>query len=69
MEPILLECQGIVDEVCEKYGYNDIDYDGKDSLKTVLLKIVPAMLKDEELEARKLFYQMLEHTPITARKI
>ena len=64
MEPILLECQGIVDEVCEKYGYDDIDYDDKDSLKTVLLKIIPAMLKDEELEARKLFYQMLEHTPI-----
>lgn len=64
MEPILLECQGIVDEVCEKYGYDDIDYDGKDSLKTVLLKTILAMLKDEKLEARKLFYQMLGHTPI-----
>lgn len=63
-EDILEECQDIVDEVCEKYGYDREDTDGSDSLRTVLLKAVPAMLVDLSKEDRELFYQMLNHTPI-----
>lgn len=54
----------LVEEVCAKYGYDSQDLNGNDSLKTVLLKIIPAMLKDSKKEERDLFYQMLSHTPI-----
>lgn len=64
MEEILNECKDIVEEVCVKYGYDDQDKEGNDSLKTVLLKVIPAMLKDSKQEDRNLFYQMLSHTPI-----
>ena len=64
METILNECKGFVDQVCKKYNYDDRDVEGNDSLKTVLLKAVPAILKESTQEERKLFYQMLTHTPI-----
>ena len=63
-EEISKECIDLVEEVCEKFGYDSQDTKGNDSLKTVLLKIIPAMLKDSNQEDRKLFYQMLSHTPI-----
>lgn len=63
-EELLEECRGIVEEVCEKYGYDREDTEGNDSLRTVLLKAVPAMLEDSSKEDRQLFYQMLRHTPI-----
>lgn len=63
-EELLEECQGIVEETCEKYGYDREDIEGNDSLRTVLLKAVPAMLEDSSKEDRQLFYQMLRHTPI-----
>lgn len=61
---ILNECKDIVEEVCGRYNYDDKDAEGNDSLKTVLLKVIPAMLKDSNQEERNLFYQMLSHTPI-----
>ena len=64
MEEILKETQEIVDEICEKYGYDSEDKEGNDSLKAVLLKLIPSMLKDSKIEYRQLFYQMLRHTPI-----
>ncbi len=64
MSEILDECKDIIEKVCLKYGYDDQDKDGNDSLKTVLLKAVPAMLKDSGKEDRELFYQMLNNTPI-----
>lgn len=64
MEEILNECKDIVEEVCVKYSYDDQDKEGKDSLKTVLLKVIPAMLKNSKKEERDLFYRMLSHTPI-----
>lgn len=64
MEEILKETQEIVDEICEKYGYDSEDKEGNDSLKTVLLKAIPSILKDSKVEDRQLFYQMLRHTPI-----
>lgn len=64
MEEILNECKDIVEEVCVKYSYDDQDKEGKDSLKTVLLKAIPAMLKNSKKEERDLFYRMLSHTPI-----
>ena len=64
VEEILKECKDLVEEVCVKFGYDSQDAEGKDSLKTVLLKIIPAMLKDSKPEDRALFYQMLSHTPI-----
>lgn len=54
----------VVEEVCAKYGYNCEDKEGRDSLKTVLLKIIPAMLKDRNEQDRQLFYRMLKNTPI-----
>lgn len=63
-EEILNECKDAIEKVCSKYGYNDQDKEGNDSLKTVLLKAVPAMLKNSKKEDRELFYQMLSHTPI-----
>lgn len=63
-EEILSECRDVIEEVCQKYGYDAQDNEGNDSLKTVLLKAIPAMLKDSNREDRELFYQMLRHTPI-----
>lgn len=64
VEEILNECKDIVEKVSEIYHYDDKDKQGNDSLKTVLLKVIPAMLKDSNQEERNLFYQMLSHTPI-----
>lgn len=58
------EINDVVEEVCEKFGYDSNDKENSDSLKTVLLKVVTVMLKDSKQEDRKLFYQMLRHTPI-----
>lgn len=63
-EELLEECQSIVDEVCEKYNYDTNDIPGNDSLRTVLLKSILAILIDRPKEDRELFYQMLRHTPI-----
>ena len=63
-EEVLKECKDIVNEVCEKYGYDTLDKEGNDSLRTVLLKAIPAILKDSKEEDRDLFYKMLGHTPI-----
>lgn len=64
VEEILNECKDIVEEVSKIYHYDDKDKQKNDSLKTVLLKVIPAMLKDSNQEERNLFYQMLRHTPI-----
>lgn len=64
MEEILKETKDIVEEICEKYGYDSEDKEGNDSLKTVLLKAIPAMLKNTEPKERQIFYKMLRHTPI-----
>ena len=64
MNEILNECKEVVEEVCLKYGYDSDDKEGNDSLKTVLLKAIFAIIKDSKPEDRKLFYQMLSHTPI-----
>lgn len=64
MQDILKECEIVVDEICEKYGYDSEDKEGNDSLRTVLLKAIPAMLKNSGKEDRDLFYQMIRHTPI-----
>lgn len=64
MEEILNECRAIVEEACQKYGYDAQDKPGNDSLKTVLLRAIPSILKDYKKEDRELFYQMLSHTPI-----
>ena len=61
---ILEECRDLIEQVSEKFGYNSQDVEGNKSLKTVLLKVVPAMLKDSDQEGQNLFYQMLSHTPI-----
>lgn len=64
VEEILEECRDLVEQVCVKFDYDSQDTEGNDSLKTVLLKVIPAMLKDSKKEDRNLFYQMLSHTPI-----
>ena len=64
MEDILEESAKVVEEICEKFNYDREDEKGNDSLKTVLLKTLPAMLADSKKEDRELFYQMLRHTPI-----
>lgn len=64
VEEILNECKDIVEQVSRRYNYDDKDKEGNDSLKTVLLKAIPAILKDAKQEERNLFYQMLSHTPI-----
>lgn len=64
MDVIQAECESVINEVCKKYGYNDLDQEKNDSLKTVLLKCVPIMLDGRKTSDRELFYQMLEHTPI-----
>lgn len=63
-EEILNECRNLIENICVKFGYDAKDTEGNDSLKTVLLKAIPAMLKNSGKEDRKLFYQMLSHTPI-----
>lgn len=64
-DEITKECRDIVEQVCIKFGYDDKDTEGNDSLKTVLLKAIPAMLKNCKQEDRRhLLYQMLLHTPI-----
>lgn len=63
-EDILEECKNVVEEACEKFNYDREDKEGNDSLRTVLLKAVPAILADSKKEDRELFYQMLSHTPI-----
>lgn len=64
VEEILEECRDLIEQVCVKFGYDSQDTEGNGSLKTVLLKVIPAMLKDSKKEDRNLFYQMLSHTPI-----
>lgn len=64
MEDILEESAKVVEEICEKFNYDREDEKGNDSLRTVLLKTLPAMLADSKKEDRELFYQMLRHTPI-----
>lgn len=63
-EELLNECRTVIEEVCEKFGYDDVDIEGNESLKTVLLKAVPAMLQGASKDKRDLFYRMLLHTPI-----
>ena len=63
-EEILEECQGFIDEICEKFHYDREDTEGNDSLRTVLLKAIPCMLVESSKEDRELFYRMLNHTPI-----
>lgn len=63
-EQIIKETKEIVEEICEQYGYESEDKEGNDSLKTVLLKLIPLMLEGRKTEDRQLFYQMLRHTPI-----
>ena len=58
------EINDVVEEVCEKFGYDSNDKENSDSLKTVLLRVVTVMLKDSKQEEKNLFYQMLRHTPI-----
>ena len=64
MDEIKKECESIVDDICEKFGYDSEDKEGNKSLKTILKEIVPCMLIEADKEERQLFYQMLEHTPI-----
>lgn len=64
IEEISKEYYDIVNEICEKYNYDSEDREGNDSLRTVLLKLLPAMLKDAKPEDKELFYKMLRHTPI-----
>lgn len=64
MEELFEKCKNIVNEVCEKYGYETQDRDGNKSLATVLKEIVPLILEDCSEEDRELFFQMLKTTPI-----
>lgn len=64
VEEIFKECRDLVEKICVKFGYDSQDTNGNDSLKTVLLKVIPVILKDSKQEDRNLFYQMLSHTPI-----
>ena len=36
MEEIKKECENILDEICEKFGYSNEDKEGNKSLKTIL---------------------------------
>lgn len=51
------EYKDVIDKVSEKFGYSD-------DLKSVLTKILPAMLATASYEEKELFYKMLSHTPI-----
>ena len=53
------EIKDVVEEVCKKYGYDSEDKENNDSLKTVLLKAVTAMLKDANQEERNLFLKLI----------
>ena len=64
IEEILNECKDFVEQICVKFGYDKQDTEGNKSLKTVLLEVIPIMLKESKKEDRNLFYQMLSHTPI-----
>ena len=64
MEEIREECNSVIEEICQTYGYESSDKQDSDSLKTVLKKAVFAMCKNAEKEDRQLLYQMLRHTPI-----
>ncbi len=64
MKEIINETKEIVEELCAQYGYDSQDTEKTDSLKTVLLKVIPSMLQGHNYEDRQLFYQMLRHTPI-----
>lgn len=63
-EAFLQECQSLVDEVSEKFGYDSQDEENNYSLKTVLGRIVPIILRNSSKEGKELFFQMLRHTPI-----
>ncbi len=64
MEELFQESAPIVEEICKKFHYETEDKTGNDSLRTVLLKLVPAMLADSSKKDRELFYQMLRNRPI-----
>ncbi len=51
------ENRKVLEDVCEKYGYSE-------ELKSVLSKVMPAMLEGATYEERTLFYSMLRKTPI-----
>lgn len=51
------ECEEVVDEVAQKFKYND-------ELKSVLSKIAKAALNGRTYEEKQLFYKMLRTTPI-----
>lgn len=68
MEDLFEKCESIVNEVCEKYGYETEDRDGNKSLATVLKEIVPLILQDCSEEDRELFFEMLKNTPIEVVK-
>ena len=63
-EKILNESNNLVEQICSKFGYGSQDTENNESLKTVLKKVIPAMLVGSSQEDRELFYQMLSHTPI-----
>lgn len=63
-EKILKESNNLVEQICSKFGYSSQDTEKNESLKTVLKKVIPAMLVGSSQEDRELFYQMLSHTPI-----
>ena len=63
-EEILEECKDLIEQVCIKFGYSTHDEEGNKSLRTILLEIVPRIIKGRNKEDRELFYQMLSHTPI-----
>ena len=64
MDKLTKEYEDLIEEVCEKYGYDDFDQDGNDSFKTVLKKLIPCMLDGVDEEKKKLFFDMLKSTPI-----
>ncbi len=64
MEELFQESAPIVEEICKKFHYETEDKPGNDSLRTVLLKLVPAMLAESSKKDRELFYQMLRNRPI-----
>jgi len=64
IKELLKESEAIIDEVCEKYGYETEDTQTHKSLRTILREIVPNILRDSKEEDRKIFYEMLRKTPI-----
>lgn len=51
------ENRKVLEEICEKYGYSE-------ELKSVLSRVMPAMLEGATYEERELFYSMLRKTQI-----